>query len=83
MESDISVHRQNLLRGKTEGGPRFVVEIIGVRDDGVEAIVAAGHLQDDEDGVVLAGNNLGGGIGGLSLSGVGGKSVGQKRRDSP
>ena len=39
----------------------FVVVVVGVGDDGVETVVAAGQLDDDEDGV-LAGL---GGVGGV------------------
>ena len=35
-------------------GAEFGIEIVAVGDDGVEAVVAAVHLDDDED-VVLAG----------------------------
>ena len=67
MKTDLAVHAQNLLRGKPERRARLVIKIAGVGHDGVDAVVAAGHLQHDENRAVLAGDDLRGGIRGLAL----------------
>ena len=43
--------------GDADGRPIVVVATIVVRDDGVEVVVAAGKLDDDEDGVFGGGSH--------------------------
>ena len=49
---------QDLICGKPKPRPRNMVSVVGVRDDHVESVVAAGHLQDHENGSIFAGNGL-------------------------
>ncbi len=53
VEADLIIDTDELILLVTQRGAGLVVEIIGVRDDGIEAVIAAGHFDDDED-VVLA-----------------------------
>ena len=61
LQADVIVQFDDLILGLLERRAILVIEIVGVGDDGVEAVVAAGHFDDDED-VVLA---LFGGQGGV------------------
>jgi hypothetical protein len=54
VQADVVVDPDELLAPQAESRPRTVVQVVGVGHDGVQAVVAAGHLQHDED-VVLAG----------------------------
>ena len=49
--------------GDAERGAGFVIEVVGEGDDGVEAVVAAAQLEDDEDGGVGLGGDGAGGAG--------------------
>ena len=54
VQANLVIDLQHLALGEVQGGPILVVKIVGVRDDGVEPIVAAGHLEDHEN-IILAG----------------------------
>ncbi len=49
MKAQVLIDLVNLAGGQPQGRPGLGVEIIGVGDDGVQAVVAAGKLDDDED----------------------------------
>jgi hypothetical protein len=58
---------QDGLGVNAEGGALAVVGVVGVGHDGVQAVIAAGELDDDEDLAVCAGGLLGA----LDVEGVG------------
>ena len=60
VQADVVVDLDDLLLGEVQRRPGLVVEVVGVGNDGVEAVVAAGHLDDDEDGVLAGLGGLGG-----------------------
>ena len=70
VEANLAVQLQNLVRRQPDARARVVIKIVRVGHDGVEAVVAAGHLQHDENGRVLAGDDLRGGIRRLACSAV-------------
>ena len=51
---------QHLVLRNAEGGAQAVVVRIFVRNEGVEAVVAAGELDQDEDGAVFLRRGRGG-----------------------
>ncbi len=53
---------QHIARGDADLGPGAVIRVVRIRHDHVEAVIAPGHLEDDEDGAVLPGRHLQGGI---------------------
>ena len=53
VQADVVVQADHHVLGLAQRGPGLVVQVVGVGNDGVEAVVAAGHLQHDQD-VVLA-----------------------------
>jgi len=59
VQADVAVDLEDILGIVAESGAGAVVMVIGVGNDGVEAIIAAGELDDDEDGGVFAGGTLG------------------------
>jgi hypothetical protein len=67
MEGEGVVEREDAGRVQGQGGSGFVIGIVGVGDEGVEAVVASGHLEDDEDGAVFAGGGLDGAGGGAGV----------------
>ena len=54
VQPDVVVQANDVVPGLAERGPSLVVQVVGIGDDGVEAVIAAGQLQHDQD-VVLAG----------------------------
>ena len=52
VECELVVDGQRPVRGDANGGPTIVITPIIIRDDGIEVVVAAGKLNDDEDGVL-------------------------------
>src|SRR5438132_12283466 len=54
MKTDVIVDPKHLFLRQGRGRASLVVEIVGIRDNGVEAVVAARHLNHDED-AILAG----------------------------
>ena len=58
-----------------------MVIIAAIRDDGIDAVVATGHLEDNEDGGVFAGGDLGGADCGFGIEGRNG--AGEKAGDGP
>ena len=59
MQPDGGVDGNDILFGDADGGPVVVVHAVGVGDDGVEVVVAAGHLEYDEDGFFGGGRHGG------------------------
>ena len=53
VQADVVVQADDHVFGLAQGGPGLVVQVVGVGNDGVEAVIAAGHLQHDQD-IVLA-----------------------------
>ena len=53
VEADVVVQADDHVLGLAQRGPGLVVQVVGVGNDGVEAVIAAGHLEHDQD-VVLA-----------------------------
>ena len=49
IETDVVVDFDDFNFGLTETAAEFGVEIVGIGNDGVEAVVAAVHFDDDED----------------------------------
>jgi hypothetical protein len=66
VQAQFVVDLDDLGRLNAEGRAELVVQVVAVRDDGVEPVVAAGHLDDDQDGVLA---RLGGPGGALDESG--------------
>ncbi len=81
MKSELVVELQDALGGQGEAWPRLEVMIIGKRNHRVEGVVAAGHLQDDQNVGIAAGDGLRGQIGGPGLEHS--EGVGEKRGHGP
>jgi hypothetical protein len=62
VQAQLVVDTDHLLPGETEGRAGLVIQVVGVGDDGVQTVVAAIHLDDNQDGV-LAGLGGPGGVG--------------------
>ena len=45
VQADVVVQADDHVLGLAQRGPGLVVEVVGVGNDGVEAVVAAGHLE--------------------------------------
>ena len=60
VQADVVVQADDHVLGLAERGPGLVVQVVGVGNDGVEAVVAAGHLQHDQDVVLARRGRLGG-----------------------
>ena len=61
VEADLVVELEGGILRDADGGPGLVIEVVAEGDDGVEPIVAAAQLEDDEDGRVrLRGDGPGG-----------------------
>jgi len=54
VEAEMIVETDDVLFGDADFGASFVVGVIREGDDGVEAIVAAGELHDDEHALAVA-----------------------------
>src|SRR5437879_1704448 len=54
MEADVVVDAQDLVRGLLECRPCPGIGIVAEGNDSVEAVVAAGHLDDDQDGIACS-----------------------------
>ena len=59
VEGKMVVDGQGGGGGDAHGGAAVVIAPVGIGDDGIEAIVAAGELDDDEDGVFAGGGHNG------------------------
>ena len=55
MQTEAILEAENLILWDRDRRAVLVIKLILERDDGVEAVVAAGELHDDEDGVFRAG----------------------------
>src|SRR5262249_39809985 len=51
-QSDVIVQPNDHLARLAQGGPGPVVEVVGVRNHRVQAVVPAGQLEDDQDRVL-------------------------------
>jgi hypothetical protein len=49
------IQLENLARLDPESRPALVIDIVGVRDDGVQSVIAAAELEDDQDGRIASG----------------------------
>src|SRR5262249_53122313 len=78
VQADLVAQLDHLLLGDLKGGPRLVIEVVLERDDGVEAVVAAGEFDDDEDVIVAVA--LRGGLGGVGEQAGHQPAQGQKRQ---
>ena len=81
IEARVGIEPQNLVSVQAKFWPCAVVGIVGEGHDHVQAIVAACHLEHDEDGAVLAGRHLGEGIGGERVEGE--ESFLKEKRERP
>ena len=59
VEAVVVINGQYLVGGDAHGGPVVVVASVAVGYDGVQVVVAAGELDDDEDGVFGGGGHGG------------------------
>ena len=55
MQAHAVVQLENLAGLDPERWPALVVDIIGVRDDGVQPVIAAVKLENDQDGRIASG----------------------------
>src|SRR4029077_4862794 len=67
IERDVIVDLEDLIGGQSKSRAGNMVSIVGVRNYRVESIVSAGHLQNDENGSVFAGDGLSRGVGGQRI----------------
>ena len=67
IERDMIVDLEDLIGGQSKSRACNMVSIVGVRNYRVESIVSAGHLQNDENGSVFAGDDLSRGVGGQRI----------------
>lgn len=49
VEPLVRVYFQYLFRGDSEGRPEFIVQVVSIRHDGIQAVIAPGELDDDQD----------------------------------
>ena len=80
VKAELVVDMKDPVSGNPNGGPVVVVTAVGVGNDGVQVVVAAGELDDDEDGV-FGGRGHGnvGSAGRINARMVGGRSLAQGR----
>src|SRR5579862_1695471 len=81
MQPDRVIQFQQLFGFDADSRAGFIVVIAPERDNRIDAVIPACHLQHDENGRVLAGCDLRVLIDGLGLQC--GESVGEKRRHRP
>ena len=81
MKADRVIEFQDLIGREADFGPTLAIVVIGKRHDGVQAVIATGHLENDENSAVLAGSDLGRFISRLGLQGR--KSMREKRGNGP
>ena len=62
VQAEFVVDANDLGRLKPEGRPESAVLIVLVRDDGIEPVVPAGHLENDEDRVLPRLGRVGGAL---------------------
>src|SRR5262249_21310813 len=58
VESHLVVEAKDIFLRETDAGAGLAIIIVAVGHNGVEAIIAASHLEHDENGRVLAGSDL-------------------------
>jgi hypothetical protein len=81
VQAGFVVQLEDFAGGQAEFGPRAMVIIVGMWDNRVQAVIAARHLEDNENGGIAASGGLRRGIRGLRVQD--GKGVGQETRDRP
>lgn len=52
VEAEVLVDPAQALRPDADARPQPVVDVVGVRHDGVQSVVTAGHLEHDQDALV-------------------------------
>src|SRR2546430_1942035 len=67
MKAERVVDLKNFFRADAKTRAHAGIVIIGVWYERVQTVVAAGHLEDDQDRAVATGSNLGGFVGGVGL----------------
>src|SRR4051812_37202917 len=67
MQSDLVINPQHVLGRNVDARTGFVVMVAGVRHQSVDAIVSAGHLEDDKNRRVRSGGDLRGLVRSLGL----------------
>ena len=60
VQADVIVDLEDFLAGMGERGAEFLVKVVAVRSNHVEAVIAAGEFDDHEDGVLPLGRFFGG-----------------------
>ncbi len=55
MQAELVVDLLEILRRNSQGLAELGIAVVGVRHDGVQAVVAAGELHDDEHGFLAPG----------------------------
>jgi hypothetical protein len=81
MESDIVVKFEDLLFGESDFWASAVIVIVGIGNYGVETVIAASHLQNDENAGVASVCDLRRFVGGFGLEH--GKGVGKESGNGP
>src|SRR5436309_502309 len=81
MESDRIVEFENFFGADAKARASARVVIVGVWNQRIETVVAAGHLQDDENRAVAASGDLGSFVRGVRLQRR--KGVREERGDGP
>ena len=64
IEGDVIGDFEGLVAADADARADEVVGVVGVGDDGIQTVVAAGQLENHEDGAVLAAGGLEEGVGG-------------------
>ena len=81
VKAEVVVNRQHLVGGDAHGRPVVVVTAVSVGNDGVQVVVAAGELDDDEDWVFGGGGHGNvGSAGRINARMIGGRSLAQGAR---
>ncbi len=55
VQAHVVIQLENLAGLDPERWPALVVHIVGVRDDGVQSVIAAAELEHDQDGRIAPG----------------------------
>src|SRR5438105_1654455 len=53
MKTAVIVDLHHLRFAETQSWPSLLIQIVAVWDDGIQAVVAAGEFEDDENGVLV------------------------------
>jgi hypothetical protein len=66
-QSDMVVELDDVLFLFRKARPGFMVGVIGIWDECVEPVISACELENDEDGIIFAGDRLDGKIAGILM----------------